>query len=143
LGATAALDPLAADLAAQVQSLTGIGADVVLETAGVPQTLLQALKVVRAGGFVVLAGNQPPDQSLPLTWIEELERLEAHLRGCFMSYSAPFPGHEWTDSIEMARTGQLDTAAMISHRFPLAQAPEVFARMAAREFAYRKILLIP
>jgi len=143
LGADAALDPLAEDLVQAVQARTGTGADLVLETAGVPQTLQQTVRVVRPGGFVVLAGNQPLDQSLPLSWIEELERGELHLRGCFMSYSAPFPGHEWTDAIEMARTGQLNTAAMISHRFPLSQAPAVFAQMAAHAFDYRKIMLIP
>jgi L-iditol 2-dehydrogenase len=143
LGADAAIDPQAEDLVAAVQARTGAGADLVLETAGVPQTLLQTVRLVRPGGFVVLAGNQPLDQSLPLSWIEELERGEVHVRGCFMSYSAPFPGHEWTDSIEMVRTGRLNMAAMISHRFPLSQAPEVFAQMAARAFAYRKILLVP
>jgi sugar (pentulose or hexulose) kinase len=30
----------------------------------------------------------------PMTWIEEL------IRGCIMSYSAAFPGHEWTDSVD-------------------------------------------
>ena len=143
LGADDAIDPLAQDLVQAVQARTGAGADLVFETAGVPQTLQQTVRVVRPGGFVVLAGNQPLDQSLPLSWIEELERGEVHLRGCFMSYSAPFPGHECTDSIALAQASRLNLAAMISHRFPLAQAPDVFARMAAHDFAYRKILLIP
>ncbi len=143
LGADVALDPRTQDVVQMVQAHTVAGADLVLETAGVPQTLLQTVRLVRPGGFVVLAGNQPPEQNLPLSWIEELERGEIHLRGCFMSYSAPFPGHEWTDSLEMARAGKLNLAAMISHRFPLAQAAQVFEQMAAHQFDYRKILLLP
>ena len=47
------------------------------------------------------------------------------------------------DSLEVLRSGALDWQAMISHRFALEQAPEIFSRMAAREFAYRKIILTP
>ena len=143
LGAQASFDPRADDLAREVRARTGAGADLVLETAGVPQTLQQAVGLARPGGALVCAGNQPPEASLPMTWVEELMRRELRLRGCFMSYSAPFPGHEWTDSVAMLAEGRLDMRAMISHRFPLAQAPEVFARIAAREFAYRKIILTP
>jgi L-iditol 2-dehydrogenase len=143
LGASAVLDPQQVDLVQAVHDLTGDGADLALETAGVPQTLQQAIHVVHPGGMVVCAGNQPLDASLPMTWVEELERGEVRLRGCFMSYSAPFPGHEWTDSVQALLSGQLNWAGMISHRFPLSQAPEVFAQMAARAFAYRKIILTP
>ena len=143
LGAHAALDPQAVDLAQEVKRLTAGGADLALETAGAPQALQQSIRVVRPAGTVVSAGNQPPEASLPMTWVEELMRGEIHLRGCFMSYSAPFPGREWTDSVAALQSGQLDWAAMISHRFPLSQAPEVFSRMAARSIAYRKIILSP
>ena len=143
LGAQAAFDPRDVDLAHEVRGLTGFGADLVLETAGVPQTLQLAVQLARPGGSLVCAGNQPPEASLPMTWVEELMRRELHLRGCFMSYSAPFPGHEWTDSVEMLAAGKLDMQSMISHRFPLADAPQIFAQIAAREFTYRKIILTP
>lgn len=143
VGASDVLDPQSTDLVQAVRGLTGEGADLALETAGAPQTLQQSIRVVRPGGTVVCAGNQPPEASLPMTWVEELERGEVRLRGCFMSYSAPFPGHEWTDSINALRSGALNWQAMISHHFALEQAPEVFAQMAARAFAYRKIILTP
>jgi L-iditol 2-dehydrogenase len=85
----------------------------------------------------------PPEASLPMTWIEELMRRELRLRGCFMSYSAPFPGHEWTETVERLTRGDLDMAAMVSHRFPLSQAPQVFDSLARREFAYQKVILLP
>lgn len=143
LGALAAFDPRASDVVQEVRARTGSGADLVLETAGAPQTLQMAVPLARPGGSLVCAGNQPPDASLPMTWIEDLMRRELRLRGCFMSYSAPFPGHEWTDSVARLADGQLNMQAMISHRFPLAQAPQVFAQIAAHEFGYRKIILTP
>ena len=57
------------------------------------------LRITRPRGKIVLAGNQPLDKSLPLTFIENMMRREISLIGCFMSYSAPFPGHEWTETI--------------------------------------------
>ncbi len=143
VGASLALDPLSTDPVQAVQNLTGEGADLALETAGAPQTLQQSIRVVHQGGRVVCVGNQPPEDSLPMTFVEVLERGEIRLRGCFMSYSAPFPGHEWTDSLDALSLGRLDWQAIISHHFPLEQAPEVFARMAGRDFTYRKIILTP
>jgi L-iditol 2-dehydrogenase len=143
LGAQAAFDPRSVDVPQEVRTRTGFGADLVLETAGVPQTLQMAVQLARPGGSLVCAGNQPPDASLPMTWVEDLMRRELRLRGCFMSYSAPFPGHEWTDSVEMLAQGRLNMEAMISHRFPLAEAPRVFSQIANHEFGYRKIILTP
>jgi L-iditol 2-dehydrogenase len=78
-----------------------------------------------------------------MTFIEDLMRKELRLNGCFMSYSAPFPGHEWTDSVQAMLNGQLNVAKMISHRYPLAQTTQVFEDTAARRIAYRKIMLLP
>ena len=41
-----------------------------------------------------------------MTFIEDLMRKELRLNGCFMSYSAPFPGHEWTRSVSALADGQ-------------------------------------
>jgi L-iditol 2-dehydrogenase len=117
--------------------------DLALETAGVPQTLMQTIQVTRPRGVVVCGGNQPQDASLPMSFIEDLMRKEIKLVGCFMSYSAPFPGEEWTGSVRELASGQLHTNTMVSHRFPLSETPRVFEQMAARAFPYRKIILQP
>lgn len=83
------------------------------------------------------------DASLPMQFIEDLMRKELSLVGCFMSYSAPFPGHEWTNSIEVIRSGALDIQTMISHRYPLSAAPDIFNRIAAHQLSHRKIILHP
>lgn len=143
LGAHVALNPRQVDVKEEVKKLTGDGVDLAIEAAGSPQALAQTIQVTRPRGNVVCGGNQPPEASLPLTFIEDLMRKELRLNGCFMSYSAPFPGHEWLDSVQALLNGQLNTTKMISHHYPLAQAPQVFEAIAAHRIAYRKIMLLP
>jgi L-iditol 2-dehydrogenase len=143
LGAHVTLNPMRDDVKAEVKRLTGDGVDVALECAGSPQTLAQTIQVTRPRGNVVCGGNQPPEASLPLTFIEDLMRKELRLNGCFMSYSAPFPGHEWTETVQYLLNGQLDMDTMISHRYPLTAAAQVFEDIGARRIAYRKIILQP
>lgn len=143
LGAHVTLNPQQVDVAAEVKRLTGDGVDIAIEAAGVPQTLMQTIPVTRPRGNIVCGGNQPLDKMLPLTFIENLMRKELRLNGCFMSYSAPFPGHEWTDTIEALTSGELDMETMISHRFPLSAAPDIFAQIGAHTLTHRKIILQP
>lgn len=143
IGAHVTLNPKETDLQTRVKKLCHDGVDLALEVAGSPQTLAQTIKVTRPHGIVVCGGNQPQDAALPMSFIEELMRKELHLAGCFMSYSAPFPGHEWKDSVQMIESGQLNVAEMISHRFPLYQIEQVFSDLAAHRLSHRKIILIP
>jgi L-iditol 2-dehydrogenase len=143
VGAHVALNPAKVDVIKEVQKLLGDSADLTLEATGVPQVLEQTLPLTRPRGKVVLAGNQPLDQSLPLTFIETMMRREISLIGCFMSYSAPFPGHEWTETLAALLNGSLDMDTLISHRFPLSKAPEVFEKIGAHQLAHQKIILKP
>jgi L-iditol 2-dehydrogenase len=143
LGAHVALNAAQVDVVKEIRALTGDGVDLTLEASGVPAALEQTVPITRPRGRIVLGGNQPQDQSLPLTFIEAMMRRELTLTGCFMSYSAPFPGHEWHDTISALRDGGLDMETMISHRFPLSAAPDVFAKIGAHELTHLKIMLNP
>jgi L-iditol 2-dehydrogenase len=143
LGAHRALDPAHDDVPAEVVSLTDGGADLVLEATGSPAALGQTIDGARPRGAIVLGGNQPLDASLPMTFVEGLMRKELTLAGCFMSYSAPWPGHEWTDALASVLDGGLDMAGMISHRVPLSEAPAVFAGIAGHRLTHRKIVFDP
>ena len=143
LGAHVTLNPMKVDLLKELKALLGDGADLSLEATGVPQVLEQTLSITRPRGTIIVAGNQPLDKSLPLTFIENLMRREISLTGCFMSYSAPFPGHEWTETIDALIKGSLDIDTIISHRYPLSQAPEIFQKIGAHQLAHQKIVLDP
>ncbi|MCC6803471.1 MAG: galactitol-1-phosphate 5-dehydrogenase [Anaerolineae bacterium] len=143
VGAHHAFNPTMVDVNAEVKRLTGEGVDIAIEAAGATQALAQTIQVTRPRGTVVLGGNQPLDASLPMQFIEDLMRKELTLVGGFMSYSAPFPGHEWTDTITAIQDGSLDMNAMISHHFPLSAAPDVFAQIGAHQLHHQKIILLP
>jgi L-iditol 2-dehydrogenase len=143
LGAHAVFNPTRTDVTAEVKRLAGDGVDLAIEAAGSPQALGQTIRVTRPRGNVVCGGNQPPEASVPMTFVEDLMRRELRLTGCFMSYSAPFPGHEWTDSVAAIRGGELHVDAMVSHRFPLSRGVQVFEDIAAKRLVFRKIVLLP
>ncbi|MBI5961887.1 MAG: galactitol-1-phosphate 5-dehydrogenase [Chloroflexi bacterium] len=143
VGAHVTLNPSKVDVIKEVQKFLGDGADLTLEATGVPQVLEQTLPVTRPRGKVVLAGNQPLDKFLPLSFIENMMRKEISLVGCFMSYSAPFPGHEWTETIAALSDGSLEMETLISHRIPLSKAPEVFEKIGAHQLAHQKIIMNP
>jgi len=143
LGAHVTLNPTRDAVTDEVRRLTGAGVDLALEASGSPAALAQTIEVTRPRGAVVLGGNQPPDATLPMIFIENLMRRELTLTGCFMSYSAPWPGHEWTDGLAAVLDGGLDMPAMISHRAPLSEAPAVFAEIAAHRLVHRKIVFDP
>lgn len=143
LGAHVTLNARDVDVQEEVKKLAGDGVDLALEAAGAPQTLAQTIQVTRPRGAVVCAGNQPLDATLPMTFIENMMRKELQINGCFMSYSAPFPGLEWTESLEAVVNGGLNMEAMISHRFALSEAPGVFESIRKHTMSHRKIIFYP
>ena len=144
LGAQVTLDPARVDVPAEVARLTEGGADLVFEATGSPIALGQTIDVARPRAAIVLGGNQPLDASLPMAFVEGLMRKELTLAGCFMSYSAPWPGHEWTDGLaSRSSTAGSTWAGMIFHRVPLSEAPELVAEIAADRLTHRKIVFDP
>ncbi len=83
LGATQALDPTATDAVTAVRDLTAGGADVVIECAGVPETLQTGVHMVRRGGALVLFGVTPAGLQVPLLpfdlLVNEVEIRPAYL----------------------------------------------------------------
>ncbi|MGZ8515110.1 MAG: galactitol-1-phosphate 5-dehydrogenase [Candidatus Limnocylindrales bacterium] len=143
VGASVTLDATRDDVPGEILRLTGVGVDLALEATGSPAALAQTIEVTRPRGAIVLGGNQPPDATLPMELVERLMRKELTLTGCFMSYSAPWPGHEWTDGLAAVLDGGLDMNAMISHRPPLSEAPQLFAAIGAHQLSHRKIVFDP
>jgi len=113
-------DPLEA-----IRSLTGgLGADVVMEAVGTPQTFELCMTLVRPGGRVANIGvhGKPATLHLEDLWIRNVTITT----GLVDTYSTP-------KLLDMLIAGQLDTSHMVTHRFSLAdimEAYDVFARPA-------------
>ena len=106
-----------------IDELTGgLGADVVMEAVGVPETFEEAVGLVRPGGHVANIGvhGKPATLHLEDIWIKNLTITT----GLVDTHSTP-------QLIKLVASHQLDTSEMITHRFPLNDmetAYEVFSR---------------
>jgi L-iditol 2-dehydrogenase len=141
MGTAAGINARRVDAAEEVLILTGGGADMTLEISGAPAGLALAVAVTRPGGHVVFVGNQPENDALPMALVEQVMRRELNLHGAWMSYSAPFPGHEWSETLHAIAAGRLRLADMITHHTTLANLPAMFARLHAGMEPHRKILI--
>ncbi|QLF70919.1 zinc-dependent alcohol dehydrogenase family protein [Peteryoungia desertarenae] len=124
LGATASIDPADGDLIGRTTGEKGLlpgGADVVIECAGVPDTMMQAMKLVRPGGTVVILGVMPQGEKIK---IEPFDLLFREVK-VLTSFLNPFTHRRAADLIAsgaivverlISRTvGMSDAAAVISN----------------------------
>jgi L-iditol 2-dehydrogenase len=129
-GADNVLDSRTPGLTDAVSELTsGDGFDHVFETAGAVATQNLALELVGRGGAITLIGNAHADPAFPAARFELLNRKEVTLTASWMSYSAPFPGVEWSDTAFYSATGALRWSPDLLHEGtgrPLAEAPAAF-----------------
>ncbi len=132
-GATRVITVGAEDPADVVRGLgDGLGADLVIDAAGVSATLRTALDVVRPGGQITKVGwgRAPLDFSL-----DPLVQKAATLRGSFSHTWAT-----WERVLRLLGDGTLDVRPLIA-TFPLKRWREAFERMERGEVA--KAVLIP
>ncbi|QZY48950.1 zinc-binding dehydrogenase [Mycolicibacterium austroafricanum] len=94
-----------------IDELTGgLGADVAMEAVGLPETFEESVALVRPGGHVANIGvhGAPATLHLEQIWIKNLTITT----GLVDTHSTP-------TLIRLVANHQLDTAAMITHRFPM------------------------
>jgi threonine dehydrogenase-like Zn-dependent dehydrogenase len=136
---TLSLDVPEADRAAQVRAWTGgRGVDVVIEAAGDPRAVSQALDLVRDGGRVVIAGQYTNAGDVTINPHLAINRKHVEIRGCWgCDYS-----HVHRALQVLAHQGQqLPWANSITARFGLDQANEALAAVANRDVV--KALIVP
>jgi threonine dehydrogenase-like Zn-dependent dehydrogenase len=137
LGATAALDPSNGDPIAAIVSADGLlpgGADVVIECAGVEETVRQSTQMARKGGTVVILGVMPQGKTVAIEPFDLLFR-ELRLLGSFVN---PFTHRRAADLIA---SGAVKVAPLISRVVSLADASEEITQP-ARSGEIR-VLVIP
>jgi threonine dehydrogenase-like Zn-dependent dehydrogenase len=132
LGAEAVTPEDAGDLVAEVTG--GLGADVVIEAAGSPAGLHGALRLARGRGIVSVVGAHfEPD--FPLDNALMFER-ELTLR-----FSIGDPSADGALLLDRLARGELDPTVVVTHRLPLAEAPDAYRLFDEREAT--KVVLSP
>ena len=114
--------------------------DVVLEAAGVRASINTAIKLVGAGGHAVFIGIPTADIPIDLPVFEHFLRQEISLQGSWNSFSAPFPGEEWSATLAAFENGTLKTDFLITHRLDLSELPATFEKLRTRAVFSSKIL---
>lgn len=143
-GATAVINARGEDPVARIDKLTnGRMSDVVIEFAGLQATQLQAVRSARRRGCVVFVGISHDDLHFPEKVVDRIMRHEISVTGSWNSNSMPFPGKEWELTVDYFRTRRLVGKPIVSHRFTLDEAPEVFPRLYRREMPFNKVLFLP
>ncbi|WP_326719035.1 MULTISPECIES: zinc-dependent alcohol dehydrogenase family protein [unclassified Streptomyces] len=102
----------------------GLGADVVIEAVGVPETFEMCTRMVRPGGHVANVGvhGKPATLHLEDLWIKNVTITT----GLVDTYSTP-------TLLRMMAAGRLPASSMVTHTFPLdamEEAYDVFSRAA-------------
>lgn len=142
LGADIVINSTKGDPAREIVEKTG-GADFILDTSGSPIAQNQAVCSAAKQGRVVFLGISNSELTLSKEAVNNLLRYELALYGSWNSFSNPFPGREWSFTAELMEEGKLQAEPLISHRYQLDQAPEVFQKIKNRELIFNKIMFLP
>lgn len=119
LGATDTANAAETDIESWLADRTkGQGCDVVFEAAGTPATLLQTTRIVQPGGTVVIIGITGND-------VVPFDFGTARRKECTI-ISARRYCYDFPAALRLLASGFFDPARLITHEFPLNQAPKAF-----------------
>jgi L-iditol 2-dehydrogenase len=123
------------DAVAQILQRTGgVGVDVAMEAVGRNETVNAAIASTRKGGTVVLVGNISPEVTLPL---QKVVTRQIRLQGSCASAG------EYPEAIALMASGAIRVKPLITAIAPLAEGPQWFERLYAREPNLLKVVLTP
>lgn len=128
LGATEGINTLQQNFLEKAKDLSqNHGFDYVFETAGNTITMKLAYELAANKGNICFIGTPTKEITFSVKEWEQLNRKELRITGSWMSYSAPFPGHEWKLVAHYFETGELQfDESFIYKRIPLSQIKHAF-----------------
>ncbi len=143
LGADETVNSGSPDFMERVRELTGgRGFDYVYETAGNTVTMKMAFQLAANKAQVCFIGTPTRELTFSVEEWENINRKEFRLTGSWMSYSAPFPGDEWTLAAHYFKTGQLKfDDSFIYKKIPLSKIDAAFEMFKTPGTVKGKILI--
>lgn len=123
IGATHSFDPGAGDVIESIAGQSGLvpgGADVVVECAGVPETMMQAPKLARNGGTVVILGVMPQGERIEIEPFDLLFR-EVKILTSFLN------PHVHGRAAALIASGTIKVDRLISRRIGINDLPDAVA----------------
>ena len=139
MGATDTINPDREDVAVAVNDLTGgLGADVVVEAAGYPDSFNMALRLVKQFGQVMVFGIQA-DELIPVEHnllMERQPQLIPTTGGRLRNPMAPIK-----TMVELKRRGWCDPGQMLTHRMPFEEVQRAFELYEGQQDGIIKVVM--
>jgi L-iditol 2-dehydrogenase len=144
LGADAVIDSGDSGFVEKALAQTGGGGfEWVFDAAGNNATLLASLRLAAAKAKISLIGTPQRAVSFAKDEWELINRKEVRIRGCWQSYSLPFPGEEWRLTANAFGDGSLKVdKSFIFREYPLSEAAEAFDLFKDPAQVHGKVLLM-
>ncbi len=144
LGADIVINTKDEDFKEKAMEMTaGKGFGFVYETAGVDVTEKLAFELAGNKSSVCFIGTPTRELTFTPKLFENMNRKEFRLTGSWMSYSAPFPGSEWSDTAYYFANGRLKfDESLIFKKLPMSEAAKGFEMYNTPGLVKGKILLI-
>lgn len=138
MGADVVLDYRAVDVIAEVQRLTGGGADVAIEALGTQQTFESALRSLRPGGTLSSLGVYSGKLQIPY------EAFAAGI-GDYRLVTTLCPGgkERMRRLMEVVKRGRIDLTPLLTHTFPLEKISEAYELFGDRADGVLKVAIKP
>jgi L-iditol 2-dehydrogenase len=117
--------------------------DIIVEAAGHNSSINVAAKLAAPGGHVVFIGIPVGDITLDNKTFQHFLRQEVSLHGAWNSFGAPYPGKQWTVTLDSLASGRLKWEFMITHELGLEALPGMFERIKNKSEFFSKIMFRP
>lgn len=120
LGADVTIQSGVEDPIGKVKDLTGgRGADIVIESAGAPETIRQAIEIVRPGGTILQFGTGPRA-------VDGLNLQALYLKDLTLLGSRAGLAEDFERAIKLVGEGHIDLGPIVTHHFPLSDIQKGF-----------------
>lgn len=118
LGADVAINSVVEGVVERVMEETrGDGVDLVLDTVGSAETIVQSLKILRRGGSLVILAGFTESITIDLKLLSGERLITSSSNNLYPDYYT---------AIELLKEGRVEVKPLITHKFPLSEIKEAF-----------------
>jgi len=123
-------------VAAVLEATSGQGADVVIDAAGVPELIPQAIAMLRPGGRLLVYGisHRP---------VSDFSLFPLYFKELTLYGSRALTPADFEPAIRLVASGAIDVDGFVTASYPLEQAPEAFARYEREPEAILRLVIGP
>jgi len=116
--------------------------DFVLEAVGTPQSICQAIGLVKPGCTTLLMGNPSGDIMLPQDVYWRILRKQLKLKGTWNSCYDGINKSDWTEAVEALAKNEIDVQPLISHCFTQDKLMDGLELIRDKKETYCKVMTI-